>query len=72
MSKNVKVLIILLICAVILFTIPVFVYLFVIPHTISNNKFISYIENTVKESVGAELILEKPVLKTGFNSNIAF
>lgn len=72
MSKNIKVLIILLICALILFTIPVFVYLVVIPHAISSNNFINYIQDIVKDSVGAELVLEKPNLKTGLDSNLDF
>ncbi|MBR1908578.1 hypothetical protein IJ818_06550 [bacterium] len=72
MSKNIKVLIVLLICAVILFTIPVFAYLFVIPYAISNNKVIDYVQNTVKNAIGAELVLEKPVLKTSLKLEIAF
>jgi len=72
MTKNIKVLIVLLICTIILFSVPVFVYLVIIPHTISNEKFIDYVQNLIKDSTGAELILEKPVLKTAINSNIDF
>ena len=72
MSKNIKVLIILLICAVILFSIPIFVYLFVIPFAVSNKNVINYIQDTVKNSIDAELILEEPILKTSLNSDIAF
>lgn len=72
MSKNIKVLIILLICAIILLSLPIFVYLFVIPHAVSNKNVINYIQDTVKNSIGAELVVEKPVLKTGLNPNIEF
>ena len=39
-------------------------YLFALPKLVSNPDFLEFVQKTVKDSCGAELIIEKPVLRT--------
>ena len=48
------------------------VYLKVLPAAVSNQNVINYVKEFVKESTGAELVLEKPVLKTELSPQIGF
>lgn len=50
----------------------VFSYVKVLPFIVSNEHVISFVERTVKDSVGVDIVIKKPVLKTGFSSNIDF
>ena len=47
-------------------------YLYVLPELVKNSEFLEFIQKTVKESCGAELIIEKPVLKTSLKLLIDF
>lgn len=47
-------------------------YLKLIPLAVSHNYTINYVQNFVKESMGAELVLEKPVLRTYLAPQIGF
>ncbi len=47
-------------------------YLYVLPELVKNSEFLEFIQKTVKESCGAELIIEKPVLKTSLKLLINF
>lgn len=72
MKKFLKIFGILISIFAILIAIPITLYIFVLPQVVSNPKFLDYVQETVKKEVGAELIVEKPVLKTAFNPNIGF
>ena len=48
------------------------VYLKVLPAAVSNQNVINYVKEFVKESTGAELVLEKPELKTEMSPQIGF
>lgn len=49
-----------------------FLYIKVLPQVVSSDKFINYVENSVKKSTGADLVIKNPQLKTNFNSFIEF
>lgn len=72
MNKFLKITGILFLVVILLLSIPVALYLFVLPNVVSNSKFLDYVKETLKNEVGAELIIEKPILKTALNPNIEF
>ena len=72
MKKLMKISGILILIAIILLSIPVVIYLYVLPQVVSNSEFLNYVQETVKKEVGADLILDKPVLKTALNPNVEF
>lgn len=47
-------------------------YLFALPALVSNPEFLEFVQKAVKNNLGAELILEKPVLKTSLKALIDF
>ena len=49
-----------------------YTYTTVIPNLVKNEKVISYIENKLDKSMGLDVTIQKPELKTGFNTEIAF
>lgn len=49
-----------------------YTYTTVIPSLVKNEKVISYIENKLDKSLGLDVNIKKPELKTGFNTEIAF
>ena len=72
MSKNLKITLIFsttLICLLAFFS---FLYLWLIPNIVSNPNFLNFVQNSVKEICGAELIVENPYLKTRISPNITF
>ena len=72
MNKFLKIAGILFLVIILLLSIPVALYLFVLPNVVSNSKFLDYVKETLKNVVGAQLIIEKPILKTALNPNIEF
>ena len=72
MNKFLKIFGILVSIFIILIAIPVALYIFVLPQVVSNPRFLDYIKETVEKEVGAELIVEKPALKTALSPNIEF
>lgn len=72
MNKFLKIFGILISLLAILIAIPIVLYIYTIPQIVTNSKFLNYIQETVKKEVGADLLIEKPTLKTGFNPNIDF
>lgn len=47
-------------------------YTTIIPNIVKNEKVLSYIENKLDEKMGLDITIQKPELKTGFNTEIAF
>ncbi|MFI3300249.1 MAG: hypothetical protein R3Y28_02395 [Candidatus Gastranaerophilales bacterium] len=52
--------------------IPYFIYLVLIPNLVSNEFLLNKIEDFAGKSLNAELVIEKPLLKTDLKSNIDF
>lgn len=50
----------------------ILVYLKVVPAVVSSQKTIDFVKEFVKESTGAQLVLEKPVLKTSLTPQLGF
>lgn len=61
MNKNLKIGIISIASIIALLLIT---YLFVLPLIVSNQNFLEFVQKSVKQACGAELIIQKPVLKT--------
>lgn len=47
-------------------------YLYILPAIVSNTEFLEFIQKTVKDTCGADLIIDKPVLKTSLKLKIDF
>ena len=47
-------------------------YLYILPTALQNNKIISSVENIVNKSLNAELVIEKPLLKTALRPEMSF
>lgn len=60
-----------IISLVILF-ILISIYLWALPALVSNPKVIDYVETTLKDSMGVDLFVDKPILKTNLNPVIEF
>ena len=60
------------VAAVVLAYIPFALYLNVLPAVVSNPKFITFVENTLKDTMGIELNIKNPVLKTHLSPDIEF
>lgn len=63
--------IILSIISLVIFTL-VSIYLWAIPALVSNPKVIDYVETTLKDSMGVDLFVDKPILKTNLTPVIEF
>lgn len=72
MSKNFKICIIGIISLLLLVVIPATIYLCVLPTVVSNPNFLEYVQKKVKDSCGAELIIQNPVLKTSPKLSVTF
>lgn len=72
MSKTLKIALTLLVLIVILISLPLIIYLKVIPYAVSNDKVINFVEKSVKEAAGADLKIKNPVLKTHLTPEISF
>lgn len=73
MNKSIKFWISGIIFSIILLVIlPITIYLWALPKFVSSSLFLDIVQKTVKELCTAELLLEKPVLKTSLNLSIAF
>lgn len=72
LSLNAKVGIISGLVAILIIAILIFTYIVALPKLVSNEQFLNYLTQAVKEQVGADLIVEKPVLKTNFSPIINF
>ena len=65
MNKNLKIGIISVVSVVVgLLVLLALTYLFVLPLVVSNQNFLEFVQKTIKQTCGAELIIQKPVLKT--------
>ena len=72
LSLNAKVGIISGLVAILIIAILIFTYIVALPILVSNEQFLNYLTQAVKEQVGADLVVEKPVLKTNFSPIISF
>lgn len=72
LSLNAKVGIISGLVAILIIAILIFTYIVALPKLVSNEQFLNYLTQAVKEQVGADLVVEKPVLKTNFSPIINF
>lgn len=72
LSKNNKIIIAIIVFAAFLVSLPFLIYLKVLPYVVSNDKVIASVQQVVKESVNADLIVKNPVLKTHLTPEIAF
>lgn len=70
--KFIKVFSVLLGITAVLAGMIIFIYLKVVPAIVSNQKTIDYVKEFVKESTGAQLVLEKPVLRTSLTPQLGF
>lgn len=61
-----------LISILLVVSLVIFSYIKVLPFVVSNEHVISFIETTVKDSVGVDVVIKNPILKTGLNTNIVF
>lgn len=64
MTKKSCIISFLIIFAAVLISLPFVIYLKVLPYAVSNEKVIAFVSEVVKESTGAELVIENPELKT--------
>lgn len=53
-------------------TLGAYTYTSVIPAIIKNDTVISYVEDKLEKSLGLDVVIENPILKTGLNPDIAF
>ena len=67
-----KALSILVLIAAIIVLLAITTYLKILPAAVSNELVINFVKDFVKESTGAELVLDKPVLKTELSPQIGF
>ncbi len=67
-----KALSILVLIAAIIVLLAITTYLKILPAAVSNEHVINFVKDFVKESTGAELVLDKPVLKTELSPQIGF
>jgi len=72
LSKRFKIGIIAGASAVVLGYIPFALYLNVLPWLVSNPKAVSFVEKTLKDSMGVELNIKNPVLKTSLSPDLEF
>ena len=72
LSLNAKVGIISGLVAILIIAVLIFTYIVALPKLVSNEQFLNYLTQAVKEQVGADLVVEKPVLKTNFSPIINF
>ncbi len=72
MSKNFRISLIFSTVLIGLVAFFSFLYLWLIPNIVSNPDFLNFVQNSVKEICGAELIVENPVLKTRISPTISF
>lgn len=65
MNKNLKKIIYGILVALLVFlVIPMTIYLYALPMIVSNANFLEFVQKSVKSVCGAELIIQKPTLKT--------
>ncbi len=72
MARNLKISLIFSAVLIGLIAFFSFLYLWLIPNIVSNQNFLNFVQNSVKEICGAELIVENPYLKTRISPNITF
>lgn len=53
-------------------SIPLVIYLKVLPSAVSDKKVIAFVEKNIKESAGVDVKIKNPALITGLNSDIVF
>lgn len=69
---TISVIVVLAVLAVMLVTLPFVIYLKILPDAVSNIKVQNYVAKTLKDSMGVDLVLKNPVLKTEFSPQISF
>lgn len=57
---------------VILAALPFVIYLKVLPWAVSNSKVISYVEDVASKSLGVDVDIQQPVLKTDMTTDLSF
>ena len=72
LSFNAKVSVVSGLVAIVIVAVLIFTYIVAIPALVSDERFLNYLSEAVKEQVGADLVVEKPVLKTRFSPVINF
>lgn len=70
--KFLKISVFLLVLLCFFISIPFFIYLKVIPYAVSNDKLITFVEENAAKTLGVDVNIDSPVLKTGLNTNIDF
>ena len=70
--KFIKVLSVLLGITTALASIIILLYLKVLPAVVSNENTIDYVKKFVKESTGAQLVVEEPILNTSLTPQLGF
>lgn len=70
--KFIKVLSVLLCITAVLAGIVILLYLKVLPAIVSNEKTVDYVKEFVKESTGAQLVVEEPKLRTSLTPQLGF
>ena len=72
LSLNIKVSIFSGLVAIFVVAVLIFTYIVAIPTLVSDERFLNYLSEAVKKQVGADLVVEKPVLKTRFSPIVNF
>ncbi len=70
--KFLKISVFLLVLLCFFISIPFFIYLKVIPYAVSNDRLITLVEKNAAKTLGIDVNIDSPVLKTGLNTNIDF
>lgn len=70
--KFIKILSVLLCITAVLAGIVILLYLKVLPAVVSNEKTVDYVKEFVKESTGAQLVVEEPKLRTSLTPQLGF
>jgi len=72
LSKRAKILSVFGIVSAAVVAFVLSIYLFLLPFAVSNPKVISFVENYAKDTLGADLEIKNPVLKTGLTHVVKF
>ena len=72
LAKRFKIVILVGVAAVVIVSASFVVYLKVFPWVVSNPRIINFVEKTLKDTMGLELDIKNPVLKTSLSPEIEF
>lgn len=71
-NSVIKFLVITSVFVVVLASLPVVLYLKVLPWAVSNQKVINYVENVVQKAYSVNIDIQKPYVKTGLTPDVQF